>query len=200
MTLLELVVALAITGFVVSGGYATFATLMDRRDAAAKTASRLMRHSTARALLAEWLASARLTIEADEVVFRGIDGATRGTATALADDDIVFFTTAVTPVGRNGTIVHLYVDRSAESPERGLVAELREFEGMRSARMELEAGVAGLDAQFLTGVLGQRQWVKSWVSTSVLPTGVRLAVSAVPPDSLPPLWRFPITASIEGSR
>jgi prepilin-type N-terminal cleavage/methylation domain-containing protein len=200
MTLLELVVALAVTGMAMSGGYAAFTTLADRREAAAARSSETLRQATAREQLATWLASARLTISEDEIVFRGIDGATHGDASALADDDIEFFTTAATPVAAAGTIVHLYVDRDEATPERGLVAELREWRGPRAERLVLEPNAAALDGRYLSGLFGQRQWLSSWVSTTVLPAGARLTFSAAPGDSLPPLWQLPVTASIEGGR
>lgn len=199
MTLLELVVAIAVAGMAMTGGYATFTTLTDRREAAAQRASETLRQATARAQLSMWLSLARLTIAEDEIVFRGIDGATRGAA-SQPDDDIVFFTTASTPVAVAGTIVHLYIDRTEATPERGLVAELREWHGSRTERLVIEPGAAGLDGRYLSGLFGQRQWLSSWVSTSVLPTGVRITLSGAPGDSLPPLWRLPVTVSFEGGR
>jgi prepilin-type N-terminal cleavage/methylation domain-containing protein len=200
MTLIELVVALAITGMAVSAGYGTFAMLADRRDNAARNATAMLRESSKRASLVRWLEAARLTIEEDDIQFRGIDGGARSGVDVVPDDDIVFFTTAATPVARAGTIVHLYIDRRDDTPERGLVAELREWKGTHAERVELVPNAVALDGTYLSGLFGARQWLASWVSTSVLPAGARLAISAVPSDSLPALWRLPITVSIEGGR
>lgn len=200
MTLIELVVALAITGMAVSAGYATFTTLVDRRDKAAEAASEVLLQANARAALVRWLAAARLTIEEDGIEFRGVDGSVRSGGAILPDDDIVFFTTAETPVARAGTVVRLHIERADKETRRGLVAELQEWNGTRRERLTLVPRAAALDASFLTGLFGQRQWVASWVSTSVLPAGARLTMAAAAGDSLPELWRLPMTVSIEGGR
>ena len=200
MTLIELVVALAITGMAVSAGYGTFATLADRRDSAARTASAMLRESGKRASLVRWLAGARLTVGDDHIQFRGIDGGARSGVDVVPDDDIIFFTTAATPVARAGTIVHLYIDRRDDTPERGFVAELREWKGTHAERVELVPNAVALDGTYLSGLFGQRQWLASWVSTGVVPAGARIAISASPNDSLPEVWRLPVTVSIDGER
>jgi prepilin-type N-terminal cleavage/methylation domain-containing protein len=200
MTLMELTVALSITGMAITGGYSAFATLADRREGAARTTSAMQRDAAARASLVAWVSSARLTIEEDDVVFRAVDGAARVGTSTVADDDVAFYTTAPTPVGRDGAMVRLFIDRSDRTPERGLVAEVTEFETRRVVRVELVPNAAALDGSFLSGIFGQRQWVGSWVSTSVLPAGARLSFGAAPGDSLSPLWRVPLTVSIEGGR
>jgi len=201
MTLLELVVALTITGLMLASGYGAFATLADRRAVAAERADEVARAAALRRTLAAWLAGARLTIEEDEIAFRGLDGVRRSDGRSVAaagaempDDDLTFLTTAPTPLGDGETIARLYVDRSDDTPERGLVAELMEWRGLRRTRVELDPRVAGLDARYLSGVLGARQWLPSWVSTTVLPAGVELrVVGAIGADSLAPLLSLPIT-------
>ena len=200
MTLMELTVALTITGIAISAGYSAFATLADRREGAARATAAMQQAAAARASLVSWLSAARLTIEEDDVVFRAVDGAARVGTSTLADDDVTFYTTAPTPVGREGAIVRLFIDRSDRTPERGLVAELTEIARRRVTRVELVPNAAALEGSFLSGIFGQRQWVGSWVSTSVLPAGARLSLGVAPGDSLAPLWRVPLTVSIEAGR
>src|SRR4051812_6693832 len=99
MTLLELTVAMTVTGAALGVGYAGFGMLVDRRMAAANSASEVARATAVRRSLQSWLASARLTIEEDDVVFRAVDGIWRGPNGDLADDDLTFFTSAATPLG-----------------------------------------------------------------------------------------------------
>lgn len=197
MTLLELVVALAVTGMAVGAGYGTFANLSDRRDAASESTDAMLREAGGRAELARWVAGTRLTVQDDGIIFRGIDGVTRD---GHADDDLLFFTTAPTLVSPDESIVRLYIDRDDSTVERGLVAELREWRGRRTMKLELAPNAISLEATYLTSLFGQRQWLGSWVSTSVLPAGTRLVVSAADGDSLTALWRLPVTVSIEGAR
>lgn len=200
MTLLELLVAITITGMMVSAGFSTFTTLADRRDASSSATLATLREAGARAALMRWLGSARLTIQEDDIVFRAVDGMARHSIDRADDDAVEFFTAAPTPVSPHGTIVRLYVDRADSTRERGLVAELRHPVSGRFERLELVRGAVSLDGRFLSGLFGHRQWVESWVSTSVLPAGARLTIGAGRGDTLPPLWRLPITVSIEGGR
>lgn len=197
MTLLELVVALAVTGMAVSAGYGTFANLSDRRDIVTERADAMLREAGSRGELVRWLSAARLTAQDDGVMFRGIDGVTRE---GHADDDVLFFTTAPTLVSSDESIVRLYIDRDDATAERGLVAELSEWRGRRTMKLELAPNAISLEGTYLTSLFGQRQWLGSWVSTSVLPAGTRLVARAADGDSLSPLWRLPVTVSIEGAR
>ena len=202
MTLLELTVAMTVTGAALGVGYAGFARLADRRMAAASSASEVARATALRRSLQGWLASARLTIEEDDVVFRAVDGVWRGAARELADDDLTFYTSASTPLGDGGTIVRLHVERADTLPtsERGLVAELRNLRDERHMRFVLDTAVTTFDVVVLSSVLGDRTWQTSWVSSTILPAGVRVVVSAAKDPLLSPLLAMSITASIENGR
>jgi prepilin-type N-terminal cleavage/methylation domain-containing protein len=199
MTLIELIVALTITGLALGSGYSAYATLADRRIIADQRADEVIRAATIRSTLASWLAGARLTIEEDDIVFRSVAGTRRSTAGEMPDNDLTFFTSAGTCVGKHGTIVHLFVEHDSTG-ERGLIAELSEWRGHQHVRIQLDSTTAGLDVSLLSGVLGTRSWVTSWVSSTILPAGARVTLSANPGDSLPPLLRVPITVSIEDGR
>lgn len=188
------------TGLALTSGYAAFTTLVDRRDASTERATAIARAAAVRAALVSWLGNARLTIEEDNIVFQGIDGTKRAESGELPDDELTFLTSAPTPVANHGTIVRLHIDRSEDTPERGLVAELAEWKGTRTERLELVPNVVGLDVHYLSGALGARRWLPSWVSTTLLPLGAQMQITAATTDSLPPLFRLPITVSFEGGR
>ncbi len=198
MTLIELVIALTITGFAVSGGYAAFATLADRRAMADARADEVARGVAVRSTITSWLSSARLTIEEDEIVFRGIDGVHREASGDQPDADLTFFTSARTPLGDGGTIVHLFVRR--DSADHGLVAELSERSGARSLRVTLDSAVGGMRAEYLSSVLGSPGWTTSWVSTTILPAGARLTLLPRRGDSLAAMLRPMMTVSLENGR
>ena len=199
MTLIELVVALTITGLAVGSGYSAYATLADRRIVADRQADDIARTSAIRSTLASWIAGSRLTIEQDDIVFRDVDGTRRSLGVAVPDDDLTFFTSARTPVGNHGTVVHLFVDHDS-SGDRGLIAELSEWSGGRHTRIQIDSAVASLDVSILSSVLGAESWLPSWVSATILPAGVRITLRARAGDSLPPLLRLPITVSLENGR
>jgi prepilin-type N-terminal cleavage/methylation domain-containing protein len=200
LTLIELVVALTLTGLAVTSGYAAFTTLVDRREASSAHSAAVTRAAAVRSTLVSWLANVRLTIEEDNIVFQGIDGTKRLDAGELPDDELTFLTSAPTPVASHGTIVRLHIDRSDDTPEKGLVAELVAWKGTRTERMELVPNAAGLDVHYLSGMIGARRWLPSWVSTTLLPLGAQMSVVATDGDSLPPLFQLPITVSFESGR
>lgn len=200
LTLIELVVALTMTGLALTGGYAAFTTIIDRREASDERAKAVTRAASVRAALVSWLGNARLTIEEDDIVFQGIDGTRRTEAGEVPDDELTFLTSASTPVAEHGTIIRLHIDRSDVTPERGLVAELRPWHGTRTQTLELLPNATGLDVRYLSGMVGGRHWLPSWVSTTLLPLGTEVNVSASQADSLPPLFRVPITVSFESGR
>jgi len=199
MTLIELIVALTITGVALGSGYSAYATLADRRILADHQADAIARAAAIRSTLASWIAGARLTVEEDDIVFRSVGGTRHSLASALPDDDFTFFTSARTPVGNHGTIVHLFVNHDSTS-EHGLIAELSEWAGERHSRIQIDSTVAGLDVKVLSTVLGRQSWLPSWVSSTILPAGARVTLLPHPGDSLLPLLRLPITVSLENGR
>jgi prepilin-type N-terminal cleavage/methylation domain-containing protein len=200
LTLIELVVALTITGLAMSAGYSAFATLADRRQQSTEQADAVMRAAAKRAALVSWLAGARLTIEEDEIIFKGIDGIKRTPDGDIANDEITFLTSAETPVSNHGTIVRLYVDRSENPTSHGLIADLVEWRGSRTQHLQLLPNVATLDARYLSALFGKHEWLPSWISSTLLPAGIELTMGAAGSDSLPALFRLPITVSFEEGR
>ena len=145
MTLIELVVALAITGIAVASGYQAYATITDRRSIASERADSIAAAFAVRATLRRWLSDARLTVEEDDVIFRGVDTGRRLGRDEPASADLVFLTSARSPVSSHGTVVHLFVARDSGD---GLVAELSEWRGQGSTRLRLDPRVAGLSIEF----------------------------------------------------
>lgn len=193
-TLIELVVGLTIMGIVLAGGYGAMHSILDHRRRADEATREVIRASTVRQTLVAWLAGARLTVEEGGPGFRGIDGGDG----ELPSDELSFLTTASTPLNGAPTIVRLYVDRDEKTPERGLMAELTEWRGTRTLRLEMEPGVAGLELRYLSGFSGGKQWMPSWISSTVLPRGVELDLLPLPMDSLPPLLHLPVRVHFEG--
>jgi type II secretory pathway pseudopilin PulG len=196
MTLLELVVGLAVTGLALAAGYAAFASVIDHRQRAEAATAAIARESAVRQTLASWLAGARLTVEESGPVFQGVDGV-HG---SHADAELTLMTTAPTPLGVGNTVVRLFIDRDEETPERGLVAELSEWRGAARERVEIEPLAAGLEIRYLSGIHAERQWLASWVSSSVLPAGIEVRLQAAHPDTLPGLLALPVLVSFVGSR
>jgi prepilin-type N-terminal cleavage/methylation domain-containing protein len=208
MTLLEVVVALTITGLAVTAGYAALASVMDQRDRADHALDGALRVANERRTLRTWLAGARLSIEAGSPDFNGLDGTYDGrtlratlsngrTVGPQADDALRFLTSAATPLAPDGTMIRLYVDRDTLTPVRGLAAELRDWRTNRGQVVELDSTVSGLDLRYYSIPLGDRGWLPSWVSRTLLPSGIELTLTG---DSLPPLLALPMLVAVGATR
>jgi hypothetical protein len=178
MTLLEVTVALAIAGAALASGAAVLGFLADQsaRPATLSVASA----SAVRSTLRDWVSETRLATEGD-AEFRGRPGDAR-VSTSRRDestDELTFVTTAPTEVSDAGTIVHLYIAHGdgPDLPRHGLLAELTPWRraGTPSTRV-LAHDAAALRVRYLSSLFGQRNWLDSWVSTSVLPAAIELRI------------------------
>jgi prepilin-type N-terminal cleavage/methylation domain-containing protein len=188
MTLLELVVGLTIAGLAVTAGYAALATLADRSRAADRTLGRVSAAAAKRRMLTSWLDGASLTLDEAGPTFRGLDG----TWGDVPDDQLTFYTTAETPIGRGGVIVRLYIDRDTLTAERGLTAEFARWPNPPTRRIEIEPRAAGLDCRYFTRTLARPEWLPSWISSTVLPIAAELRLLAAPGDTLAALLATPL--------
>lgn len=198
-TLLELIVAITVTGIAIASGYAAFGTLADRRQIEVGRSDVDARAAGVRRMVREWVAATRLTLE-ETTPFRGLDDVRLGADGSRPNDDLVFLTSAPTPLGDGVTQIRLFIDRTDSTAERGLVAELIEWKGTRSMRVEIAPEVDGFDVRYLSGILGARQWLPSWVSNTVLPAAVEVRLTAATGRTLHPLLALPMVIPVEGGR
>lgn len=184
LTLIELLVALSITGLVMSAGYAALSTMVDHRTRVMAATDAVATGAEKRRMVVDWLRGARLNIEGD-ANFEGLPGETED----RPDDALTFVTNMPTPISSDETVVRLYIDRDEKTPENGLTAALSDRRGGATHRIEIDPRITGLQIRYLSGIFGKRAWLESWVSTTVLPSAVRLVASSETPDSVPSLLR-----------
>jgi prepilin-type N-terminal cleavage/methylation domain-containing protein len=184
LTLIELLVALAITGLVMSAGYSALSTMVDHRTRVMTSTEAVASGAEKRRMLIDWLRGARLNIEGS-ANFEGLPGEVED----RPDDALTFVTNTPTPIGSDETIIHLYIDRDDKTPEIGLTASLTDRRGGAARRVEIDRRITGLQIRYLSGIFGKRAWLDSWVSTTVLPSGVKVVASSEQPDSMPSLLR-----------
>jgi prepilin-type N-terminal cleavage/methylation domain-containing protein len=191
LTLIELLVALTITGLMMGSGYGALSVMVDHRARVMAATDAVASAAAKRRMLKGWLRGARLNIYGD-ATFEGLHGVDED----RPDDAVTFLTNAPTPLGTNETVVRIYIDRDDQTPERGVTVALTDRKGGATRRIEVDPRATGLDIRYLSGVFGKRAWLESWVSTTVLPSAVRLTVSSEQPDSLPSLLRPPIVVPL----
>jgi prepilin-type N-terminal cleavage/methylation domain-containing protein len=184
LTLVELLVALTITGMMMTAGYGALSTMVDHRERVMTVTDAVSSAAAKRRMLIGWLRGARLTIEGDATFegLHGVDG-------EQPDDALTFVTNAPTPLGTGETLVRLFIDRDDKTAERGLSVALSDRKGGSVRRIEIDPHATALEIRYLSALFGSRAWLESWVSTTVLPSAVRLIVSSQQPDSLPALLR-----------
>jgi type II secretory pathway pseudopilin PulG len=156
-TVLELVVALVVTGAVAAAGAAAFRTSIDRRTQLVTRASDTERAAAMRALLGEWLSSGTVTWPPR--------------ANGLA-----FTTTAVNPAGAPGLPLRLFIDDDAGTPEQGLTLEFRVSPERPVERREIDADIMAMSVEYLDA--DTRTWRTADGAAAARPLAVRLTFSA----------------------
>ena len=121
-TVLELVVALVVTGAVAAAGAAAFRQAIDRRGQLLTSSTSTERASALRAMLREWLSAGTLVWPS-------------------GPSSLSFTTTAPTPIGVAGAPVRLYIDDDPATPEQGICLETRATASTLAVRRELDAGI-----------------------------------------------------------
>jgi prepilin-type N-terminal cleavage/methylation domain-containing protein len=191
-TLLELIISITITGMVVSAGYAALTVLLDRREMIEAELDTSVRSANARRTLRTWLSGARLTLDDAGPGFTGMDGV----AESMDDDALTFLTGSGTPLGQ-GAVIRLFVDRDEATAEQGLVARVSQLRGSKSLLIPIESSVVGLDIQYHGSVIEGVAVLPSWISRTILPSGIEIKLTG---DSLPSLWQLSMLVPIGASR
>jgi prepilin-type N-terminal cleavage/methylation domain-containing protein len=133
------------------------------------------------------------------VLWRGTFEGREAEEHALAHDELVFPTAALTPLHAPYSIMRLYIDEDEATPERGLVAELTERPLEPPRRAELAPQVAHMEIRYLPDVEGavdDLEWVDGWSQRNHLPRAVEITLFPAAGDSLPPLLRYPLRVPV----
>jgi prepilin-type N-terminal cleavage/methylation domain-containing protein len=165
MTLIELVVGLVVTGFIVAAGYAAFATVIDRRENAAQAAFETARASGTRRTLLRWLDGATVQVPEDF-------------SDASIIDQLTVITRSATPMQSPQTSVRLFVDDGRSGFGRGLIAMLRPSVGNDSLPVTLDPDARDMRVQYLATIDGIRQWTTVDGLGQNQPVAVRLYIDS----------------------
>lgn len=202
-TLIELMVGLAVASIALVAGFSAVGIVHERGLQAEEVNRATLSGATQRSLLVDWLASARYqaalgTGEDRQVArFEGLDAEASG----LSADELIFPTTARTPVNESTTVVRLFLDSDDETPEVGLVAELRGPGILAIPRfVELAPSAAGMEIRYLPEADGPGEWVDGWLGMQTIPRGVEIVLTPTAGESLPPLLQLPIRVALPSLR
>lgn len=164
-TLVEMAAALAVTGLVVTAGYAGLSVLADARAAARDDHVRAVSAANARAALEGWLRSATLLVRADDE-----------SAGGHPLDELVFVTADGGELWPGPRRIHLRVDINPATRPRGLVATIRRRgHAAGGDTVVLAPGATGLELRYRFRGSGGWEWEASWPDEgNPAPSAVRL--------------------------
>ncbi|MEO7083270.1 MAG: prepilin-type N-terminal cleavage/methylation domain-containing protein [Gemmatimonadaceae bacterium] len=205
MTLMELVIALAITGMMATAGAAAFGAIIDHRREIRTATVSTERAAALREMLRSWIYAGTIQIQQGG----GPRGLTRGAATTSAGsanslggmnasavsaaqasgDEISFTTTALNPSLLSNVRIRLYIDADANTPEKGLTIEYQPNLQMPIVRKMLDSTIDTLHVDFLD--TRTNKWIESTQAATITPRAVRIILSSGV-ATLPPILGLPM--------
>jgi prepilin-type N-terminal cleavage/methylation domain-containing protein len=196
-TLVELLVALVVSGLVVSLAFRSVTVAADATARVREDQRGALRGGAARVQLDLWLRGATL-LDGREP-FIGSGGARRDGPPL----DELTFAVADGGVLRPGPRrVHLWIGRDSTGLRSGLLAELVALDGRSASAAEtlvVAPKVAGMRIRY-RGTFGKREgWAGEWASSTLLPAAVELRLVPASGDvraALSPILTVPLTVAL----
>jgi prepilin-type N-terminal cleavage/methylation domain-containing protein len=197
MTLMELSVAIAITGMMAAAGAATFSSIIDHRRVIRESTVATERAVALRDMIRGWIAAGTISIQSGGVP-RGLSSSTRiatpgmatgVTAAASTGDELTITTTALTPSQSPSTRIRLFVDGDDNTPERGLTIEYQGSNNSPLQRRQLDTAIAAMTVEFLDNRTGR--WYAATQASAITPIAVRFSFAAAEGDSIPRILSLP---------
>lgn len=173
-TLVELLVALALAGLIVTSAHAALGVLHDASRRSRTAREPVLSSVASRAMLSGWLRAATLADGAGPFV-----GSDRGHGT-LARDELAFDIVDGGELRAGAHRVHLWVDNDPLTAAQGLMVELTPRWGYPATSPEtlsIVPWVTGLDIRYLVEVDGRARWIEEWQSQTKLPIAVEIRLS-----------------------
>ncbi|HEY4217920.1 MAG TPA: prepilin-type N-terminal cleavage/methylation domain-containing protein [Gemmatimonadaceae bacterium] len=194
MTLMELVIALAITGMMAAAGTSAFGSIVDHRRTIRDASTSTERAAALREMLISWITAGNIRIQAG-----GLPGGLSRAATTRAPsttsttsstasvtaaqgsaDELSFTTQAVNPSFTGNVTMRLYVDGDANTPEKGLSIEYQPDATRPLVRKMLDSTVDSLRVEFLDQTTNR--WVDASQAAAITPKAVRVTLLSSSPD------------------
>ncbi|HEX8696821.1 MAG TPA: prepilin-type N-terminal cleavage/methylation domain-containing protein [Longimicrobium sp.] len=200
-TLVEVLVAMVVTGIVIGAAYGVLRTAADARTRVERERQEALPGPAARAVLDGWLRAAAMVEGGGPFVGRDLrDGPLEVDALSFAVED----GGALYPGPRR---IRLWVERGLYAARPGLLAEVAPLRpGEPAETLSVAPAAAGLSVRYRTIVQGYERWIEAWASDSVLPEAVELRVLPPPllaadpgAGGLPGVLRLPLVAPLRSN-
>jgi len=214
VTLMELIVALTVTGFMAAIGTATFGSIIDNRRIIREATSETERAAALRETLRAWLLPASLQVQiggiprgsrqsntravASNATTRTPNGAETVLPAAVTGDELIFTTTAPNPANAPNARMRLFIDEDEQTPEQGLTLEYQVNQQSPLQRKQLDSTVTGMLIEYLDRPT--RRWVTATQAASLQPRAVRLTLTSAEGVIAPTLLSLPTIVTITQSQ
>lgn len=214
VTLMELVVALTVTGFMAAVGTATFSSIIDNRRIIREATSETERAAALRETLRDWLIPATIQIQtgglpggtrqsnvrtvASNATTRTPNGAESVSPAAVSGDELIFTTTAPNPANAPNARMRLFIDQDDETPEFGLTLEYQVNQQAPLQRRMLDSTVSEMMIEYLDRATGR--WLTAEDATALRPRALRLTFTAADGSVPPVLMSLPMVVTINQSQ
>jgi type II secretory pathway pseudopilin PulG len=203
MTLMELVVAIAITGMMAAAGAATFSSIIDHRRVIKDSTLQTERAAALRELVRSWIAAGTLQIQqgggprglGSSARISSRPGVTGGvTAAATTGDELTLTTSAMSPTLSATTRIRLFVDSDANTPEHGLTIEYQGSNASPLERRQLDSTIGVMTVEYLDNRTGR--WYAASQAATIQPTAIRFSFGPAEGDSIPRILQLPFVFKI----
>jgi prepilin-type N-terminal cleavage/methylation domain-containing protein len=207
MTLMELMIALVITGVMATMGAMTFRAIIDHRRDIVRASVSTERAAALRETVRSWLVSGNILVQSG-----GVPGGGRGrsavttlrtvtpgsstssvqsvTAATATGDELNFTTTAPNPANSSEATMRLFIDGDANTPETGLTVEYKAGNQSPLLRRELDPSIAGMVVEYLD--TRTKQWFAASQGATITPRAMRLTLVPATGYELSPLASMPM--------
>lgn len=198
-TLMELIVAIAITGAVAAIGAGTLATVIDQRGVLERGTEGTERAAALRGTLEDWLTQGTVRVQIGGAPGRG-RGVGSGTMSAGpgsesgVSDEVSISTRALTPSGSPTTLVRLFIDDDPDTPASGLSIQYQGRAQDSLVTRQLEPSVGAMRVEYLDR--RTHRWYPASEAATIQPMAIRITLGGAGGDSLPPVLRLPIVEPV----
>lgn len=195
-TLVELLVALAVSALVVTAAFGAIPIVTGAAERASERGAAERRALAVRLALARWLRAAMVGADAE---FRGV----RHDGLAGRRDELSLVVADGAPIRPGPARLTLFLDADPATSAQGVVAvlaPLRANDPRRPDTLTLAPGATGLAARYRVAGRGRAAWADRWVSRELVPEGIELRMIHAPAARAgdAALMSLPIVVSVEG--
>jgi prepilin-type N-terminal cleavage/methylation domain-containing protein len=208
MTLLELVIALVITGLMAGIGLSAFGGIIDHQQRIEAASVATERASALRETIHAWLASGTVTVQQGglprgfgrggrSLAFVSASGtpAVQSVTPAVVTGDVLSFTTqAPNPANAPQAMMKLFVDDDPLTPEVGLTVEYQASAQSPLLRRQIEGSIDSLVIEYLDA--RTNRWYPAKDAATITPKAVRLHLHSTAANAFAALLTMPMMLPI----